>query len=155
MKSIENARAYDVVQMLWRLILARVPEFGAQRPGFQPLFRFFAAAHGARIPPMVLLSGCTLSFSARRSMLISAPVPKSRLREIFRACRERPSRRFENIHSATQMFAKTASGILPILDSIRSGRVAGTVGEAHALRRYSQELSPEAVCIGPLPTLRR
>ncbi len=46
----------------------------------------------------------------------------------------------ENIHSAIQMFTKTASEILPVLDSIKSGRVVGMVSEAYVLRRYSQEL---------------
>ncbi len=46
----------------------------------------------------------------------------------------------ENIHSAIQMFTKTASEVLPVLDSIKSGRVVGMVSEAYVLRRYSQEL---------------
>ena len=46
----------------------------------------------------------------------------------------------ENIHSAIQMFTKTASEVLPVLDSIKSGHVVGMVSEAYALRRYSQEL---------------
>jgi len=46
----------------------------------------------------------------------------------------------ENIHSAIQMFTRTASEVLPVLDSVMSGRVVGTVSEAYVLRRYSQEL---------------
>ena len=46
----------------------------------------------------------------------------------------------ENIHSAIQMFTKTASEVLPVLDSIKSGHVVGMVSEAYVLRRYSQEL---------------
>ena len=46
----------------------------------------------------------------------------------------------ENIHTAVHMFTKTASEILPVLDSVKSGRVVGTVSEAYVLRRYSQEL---------------
>ena len=46
----------------------------------------------------------------------------------------------ENIHSAIQMFTKTASEILPVVDSVTSGRVVGSVTEAYVLRRYSQEL---------------
>ena len=46
----------------------------------------------------------------------------------------------ENIHSAIQMFAKTASEVLPVLDSARPGHVAGMVSESYVLRRYSQEL---------------
>jgi len=46
----------------------------------------------------------------------------------------------ENIHSAIQMFTKTASEVLPVLDSVKSGRVVGFVSEAYVLRRYSQEL---------------
>jgi CIC family chloride channel protein len=38
------------------------------------------------------------------------------------------------------MFTKTASEILPVLDSVKSGRLVGTVSEAYVLRRYSQEL---------------
>ncbi len=46
----------------------------------------------------------------------------------------------QNIHSAIQMFTKTASEVLPVLDSVKSGRVVGFVSEAYVLRRYSQEL---------------
>ena len=46
----------------------------------------------------------------------------------------------ENIYSAVQMFTKTASEVLPVLDSVKSGQIVGMVSEAYVLRRYSQEL---------------
>ncbi len=46
----------------------------------------------------------------------------------------------ENIHSAVQMFTKTASEVLPVIDAVKSGHVVGMVSEAYVLRRYSQEL---------------
>ena len=46
----------------------------------------------------------------------------------------------ENIHSAIKMFTKTASEVLPVLDSVKSGHVVGMVSEAYVLRRYGQEL---------------
>ncbi len=46
----------------------------------------------------------------------------------------------ENIQSALVMFTKTASEVLPVVETARSGRVIGFVSEAYVLRRYSQEL---------------
>jgi CIC family chloride channel protein len=46
----------------------------------------------------------------------------------------------QNIHSAIQMFTKTALEVLPVLESAKSRRVVGLVSEAYVLRRYSQEL---------------
>ncbi len=46
----------------------------------------------------------------------------------------------ENIHAAIAMFTKTASEVLPVIDSTKTGQVVGFVSEAYVLRRYSQEL---------------
>jgi chloride channel protein, CIC family len=51
----------------------------------------------------------------------------------------------ENIHSAILMFTKTASEVLPVIESAKSGRVVGFVSEAYVLRRYSQELEKQRI----------
>jgi CIC family chloride channel protein len=49
----------------------------------------------------------------------------------------------ENIRTALILFSKTASEILPVVDSRQSGRVVGSISEAYALRRYTQELEKQ------------
>jgi chloride channel protein, CIC family len=51
----------------------------------------------------------------------------------------------ENIQSAIQLFTKTASEVLPVVDTVKSGRVIGFVSEAYVLRRYSQELEKQRI----------
>jgi CIC family chloride channel protein len=46
----------------------------------------------------------------------------------------------QNIHVALLLFTKTASEVLPVVESIKTRRVVGFVSEAYVLRRYSQEL---------------
>jgi len=51
----------------------------------------------------------------------------------------------ENIHAALSMFTKTASEVLPVVETQKSGRVLGFVSEAYLLRRYSQELEKHRI----------
>lgn len=51
----------------------------------------------------------------------------------------------ENIHAALSMFTKTASEVLPVVETAESGRVLGFVSEAYLLRRYSQELEKHRI----------
>ncbi len=51
----------------------------------------------------------------------------------------------ENIHAALTMFTKTASEVLPVAETAKSGRVLGFVSEAYLLRRYSQELEKQRI----------
>jgi chloride channel protein, CIC family len=51
----------------------------------------------------------------------------------------------ENIHTALAMFTKTRSEVLPVVDSIKTGRVVGFASEAYLLRRYSQELEKQRI----------
>ncbi len=51
----------------------------------------------------------------------------------------------ENIHAALSMFTKTASEVLPVAETAKSGRVLGFVSEAYLLRRYSQELEKHRI----------
>ncbi len=49
----------------------------------------------------------------------------------------------ENIQSAILMFSKSASEVLPVVETARTGRVVGFVSEAYILRRYGQELEKQ------------
>lgn len=51
----------------------------------------------------------------------------------------------ENIHAALAMFTKSASEVLPVIESAKTGRVLGFVSEAYLLRRYSQELEKHRI----------
>jgi len=51
----------------------------------------------------------------------------------------------ENIHAALSMFTKTASEVLPVVETAKSRRVLGFVSEAYLLRRYSQELEKQRI----------
>ncbi|MGO9544988.1 MAG: chloride channel protein [Rhodomicrobium sp.] len=51
----------------------------------------------------------------------------------------------ENIHAALQMFTKTRSEVLPVVEAGNNSRVAGFVSEAYLLRRYSQELEKQRI----------
>ena len=51
----------------------------------------------------------------------------------------------ENIHAALAMFTKTASEVLPVVETAQNGRVLGFVSEAYLLRRYSQELEKHRI----------
>ncbi len=51
----------------------------------------------------------------------------------------------ENIHIALVMFTKTACEVLPVVETVKSGRVVGFVSEAYLLRRYSQELEKRRI----------
>lgn len=50
-----------------------------------------------------------------------------------------------NIHEALNMFTNTASEVLPVVETAKSGRVLGFVSEAYLLRRYSQELEKQRI----------
>lgn len=51
----------------------------------------------------------------------------------------------QNIHAAISTFQKTASEVLPVVETPKSGRVLGFVSEAYLLRRYSQELEKHRI----------
>ncbi len=51
----------------------------------------------------------------------------------------------DDIHTALAMFTKTASEVLPVVETAQNGRVLGSVSEAYLLRRYSQELEKHRI----------
>ena len=44
------------------------------------------------------------------------------------------------IREAIDIFEKTETDVLPVLDSAQNGHVLGLLTEAHTLRRYGEEL---------------
>ncbi len=51
----------------------------------------------------------------------------------------------DDIHTALQMFRKTASEVLPVVETAKTRRVIGFVSESYVLRRYSQELEKQRI----------